>query len=74
MSKTWRVVITVICGIVGGWVGYWLGYAAGWSEDADWPWEIGGGTGAILLSMGMAVAFVAIVWALVSLGSARRRT
>ena len=58
MSKTWRVVIMVIFGIVGGWVGYWLGYAAGWSEDADWPWEIGGGTGAVLLSIGMAVAGV----------------
>lgn len=64
MSKTWRVVIMVICGIVGGWVGYWLGYAAGWSEDADWPWEIGGGTGAILLAIVLSMAAVSLArWA-----------
>jgi len=64
MSRAMHVLYLVVCGIVGGWVGYWIGHAAGWSEDAEWPWRIGGGTGAILLSIGVAVAFVAAAqWA-----------
>ena len=67
MNKTVRVVILALCGMAGGWIGYWLGHLLGWSEDAEWPSEIGGGGGAILLSMGMAVAFVVIARALISL-------
>jgi hypothetical protein len=58
--KAVNIVIVVLCGIVGGWIGYWIGHAAGWSVNADWPGQIGGGTGAILLSMGMSVLFVAL--------------
>jgi hypothetical protein len=58
MRRALSIIIIVICGIVGGWVGYWIGHLAGWSKNADWPATIGGGTGAILLSIGMAVLFV----------------
>jgi hypothetical protein len=34
---------------------------AGLSIDAEWPFRIGGGTGAILLSIGMAVRGVFLV-------------
>lgn len=58
MRRALNVVVMVICGIIGGWAGYWIGHAAGWSENADWPGNIGGGTGAILLAIAMAVLFV----------------
>jgi uncharacterized membrane protein YeaQ/YmgE (transglycosylase-associated protein family) len=45
------VVIAVVAGIVGAWVGYWLGHALGWTTDAVWPVQIGGGDRAILLSI-----------------------
>jgi hypothetical protein len=64
MSKVLRVVLIVICGIVGGWAGYWTGHAAGWSVNAEWPLRIGGGTGAILLSIGLSVLGVVLAWAL----------
>jgi len=49
MGKGWvRVVVLVLGGVVGGYAGYWIGHLAGWSSNADWPWNIGGGTGAIL--------------------------
>lgn len=51
-----RALMMVLGGLVGGWGGYWLGHLAGWSANADWPVRIGGGTGAILLSIGLAVA------------------
>ena len=60
MVKALNIVIVVLCGIVGGWAGYWIGYAAGWSLNAEWPGQIGGGTGAILMSIGMSVLFVAL--------------
>ncbi len=60
MSKTYRVLWMVLGGVVGGYVGYWIGHLAGWSTDADWPFEIGGGTGAILMSMALAVLGVLI--------------
>jgi hypothetical protein len=60
MIKVLNITIVVLCGVVGGWTGYWAGYALGWSEHATWPQTIGGGTGAILLSMGLAVLFVAL--------------
>ena len=58
MLKALNITIIVLCGIVGGWVGYWLGHAAGWSENAVWPSTIGGGTGAIVTSIVVSVAFV----------------
>lgn len=61
MQRGWlRVLMMVAVGIVGGWGGYWLGHLAGWSSEADWPVQIGGGMGAILLSIGMALAGVLI--------------
>jgi len=64
MSRVLRVVLIVIFGIVGGWAGYWIGHAAGLSTNAEWPTRIGGGTGAILLSIGLSVAAVVLAWAL----------
>jgi hypothetical protein len=55
MRKTFRVLWMVVGGVVGGYVGYWVGHLAGWSTDAEWPSRIGGGTGAIALSIGLAV-------------------
>jgi hypothetical protein len=61
MSKTYRVLWMVIGGVVGSYLGYWIGHAAGWSTDAEWPFRIGGGNGAIVLSIGLAVVGVLIV-------------
>jgi hypothetical protein len=61
MSKTTRVLLMVLGGLVGGYFGYWIGHLAGWSTDADWPSRIGGGQGAIALSIGLAVLGVFIV-------------
>ena len=44
-----------------------IGHLAGWSQDADWPGRIGGGSGAILLSIGMSVLFVVLAGLLVFL-------
>lgn len=60
MRKTFRVLIMVSGGILGGYYGYWIGHLAGWSRNADWPFKIGGGDGAILMSMGMAVVGVLV--------------
>jgi uncharacterized membrane protein YeaQ/YmgE (transglycosylase-associated protein family) len=60
MNNGVRVVILVVFGIVGAWAGYWLGHLFGWSEDADWPRQIGGGSGAILLAIALSVAAVLI--------------
>ena len=60
MRKTFRVLIMVGGGILGGYFGYWIGHLAGWSRDADWPFKIGGGDGAILMSMGLAVVGVLV--------------
>jgi uncharacterized membrane protein YeaQ/YmgE (transglycosylase-associated protein family) len=65
MRRTLGVVFLVFCGVVGAWVGYWLGHLAGWSENAHWPGTIGGGTGAILLSIALSVLFVAVAGLLV---------
>lgn len=48
----------VIGGVVGGYVGYWIGDLLGLSTDADWPFRIGGGVGAIALSIGLAAVGV----------------
>jgi hypothetical protein len=72
MHKAIRILLMVLGGIIGGWGGYWIGHLAGWSVDAEWPWEIGGGTGAVLLSIGMAVAGVLLVDLLFWLATRRR--
>lgn len=72
MIKAVNIIVVVLCGIVGGWLGYWAGHALGWSVDATWPASIGGGTGAILMSMGMAVLFVAVAALAVMLVPSRR--
>ena len=65
MSKSARVVATVLAGIIAGWCGYWIGHGFGWSSNADWPTSLGGGAGAILLSIALAVAAVlAVGWSL----------
>ena len=60
MRKAVNILICVLCGIAGGWIGYWIGYAAGWSTNAEWPGQVGGGTGAILMSIGTSVLCVAL--------------
>lgn len=67
MIKAINIILIVVCGVVGGWLGYWAGHALGWSVDATWPVTIGGGTGAILMSIGMAVLFAAVAALLVML-------
>jgi membrane protein YqaA with SNARE-associated domain len=61
MGKAYRVLLMVVGGILGGYFGYWLGHLAGWSTNAEWPFKIGGGTGAIAVSIGLAVVGVLIV-------------
>lgn len=68
------VVLLVIVGIVGAWVGYWLGHAAGWTTNAAFPLQIGGGDRAILLSIGLSFASVMLgVWWLVAIPLQRER-
>lgn len=56
MSKKFtRALVMVLGGLAGAYVGYWLGHLAGWSENAEWPFKIGGGDGAIGLSIGVSV-------------------
>jgi hypothetical protein len=71
MSRTVRVLWMVLGGLVGGYLGYWLGHLAGWSTDADWPLRIGGGAGAIAVSIGLAVLGVLCSLALIELVAAR---
>jgi hypothetical protein len=61
----------VLGGLVGGYFGYWIGHLAGWSTDAEWPFRIGGGNGAIALSIGLAVLGVLAVAGLLELLAAR---
>ena len=50
--RAWVIVVLAIAaGIVGAWVGYWIGHALGWTTNAEWPLQIGGGDRAILLSI-----------------------
>jgi hypothetical protein len=65
MRRTLNVLFIVLCGVVGAWVGYWIGHLAGWSQNAEWPTRIGGGSGAILLSIGTSVLFVLLAACLV---------
>lgn len=69
MRKSLRPLLMVLGGIVGGYLGYWVGHLAGWSTDADWPFQVGGGTGAILTSIAGAVLGVLLVMALLALPS-----
>lgn len=49
--KAWVIVVLAIAaGIVGAWLGYWIGHALGWTTNAVWPLQIGGGDRAILLA------------------------
>ena len=67
MRRVLRVLFLVFCGCVGAWAGYWIGHLAGWSQDADWPGRIGGGSGAILMSIGTSVLFVFLAGILIYL-------
>lgn len=72
-NRVVRVLAMVLGGLVGGYVGYWLGHLAGWSTDAEWPFRVGGGTGAILLSIGLAVLGVLVVHMLLTSGRSNAR-
>ena len=65
MQRAFNLVYIIVCGLILGWMGYWVGHWAGWSENAEWPAKIGGGTGAMALSV--AFAIVGIVAGAVSL-------
>ena len=56
--KAIRTAGFVLIGVFAAWDGYWIGHALGWSRNAEWPWSIGGGGGAIALSIGMSVVAV----------------
>jgi hypothetical protein len=67
--KAWVIVVLAIAaGVVGAWLGYWAGHALGWTTNAVWPLQIGGGDRAILLSI---LASFASVMAVVGLLVAR---
>jgi hypothetical protein len=55
------VVIAIAAGIAGAWVGYWAGHALGWTTNAEWPLQVGGGDRAILLSILVSFASVMAV-------------
>jgi len=60
--RAWVIVVLAIAaGIVGAWVGYWIGHALGWTTNAEWPLQIGGGDLAILLSILASVGSVMAV-------------
>lgn len=68
------VVLLVILGIVGGWIGYWVGHAAGWTTNAVFPRQIGGGDRAILLSILLSFTSVMVgLWWLVAMPLRRVR-
>jgi hypothetical protein len=73
--KAWViVVIAIVAGVVGAWAGYWLGHALGWTTNAVWPLQIGGGGRAILLSILLSFASVmAVAGLLVALPLQRER-
>jgi hypothetical protein len=64
MRRTLSFVFIIVCAIAGLWGGYWLGHLAGWSKNADWPQQIGGGAGAIALSIVCALVGIAIAAAI----------
>ena len=60
--RAWVIVVLAIAaGVVGAWVGYWAGHALGWTTNAVWPLQIGGGDRAILLSILASFGSVMIV-------------
>lgn len=63
----------VLGGIIGGGGGCWIGHVAAWSTDPDKPQRIGGGLGAVLLSVGLAIAGVLIVDGPLRLRARRQR-
>jgi hypothetical protein len=67
-----RGLVMVLGGLVGGRGDYWVGHLAGWSTNAVWPARIGGGTGAILLSIGLAAAGALVGGALLAWGARQR--
>ncbi len=74
--RAWTIIVLlVLVGIVGAWAGYWIGHFAGWSKDAEWPLRIGGGDGAILLSIGLSFLSVmaGLGWLLVRPALQNRR-
>jgi hypothetical protein len=73
--RAWTtIVLLVLVGIVGALVGYWAGHFIGWSRDAEFPFRIGGGQGAILLSIGMSfLSVMAALWWLVARPLRRNR-
>jgi len=60
MSRRYRVLLFLIGGAVGGYCGYWIGHALGWSHEAEWPLGVGGGAGAMGLSIGMVFVGIAV--------------
>lgn len=48
--KTARVFGVILIGVAAAWGGYWIGHALGWTRGADWPWTVGRGGGALVLS------------------------
>jgi hypothetical protein len=64
MRRVLSLVFVTACAVAGLWGGYWLGYLAGWSKSAKWPTQIGGGAGAIALSIVLAVVCLAIATAI----------
>jgi hypothetical protein len=73
MSRVARVLLVVLGGLIGGWAGYWIGHPAGWAADATWPRHAEGGTGAALLSIGLAVAGVLVVEVALTPAAHRRK-
>ncbi len=58
--RAWVIVIIAIAaGVVGAWAGYWIGHALGWTTNAVWPLQVGGGDRAILLSI--ALSFLSVM-------------
>lgn len=73
--RAWvMIVLLVLVGIVGAWVGYWIGHFLGWSRDAEFPLRIGGGDGAILVSICLSIGSVwAALWWLLAWPLQRER-
>lgn len=65
--RVFNIVVIIVCGLVGLWGGYWLGHLAGWSENAVWPGQIGGGAGATVVSVILGITGVAVGTVTVSL-------
>ena len=70
--RAWVIVVLAIAaGVVGAWLGYWIGHSLGWTTNAVWPLQIGGGDRAILLSILASFASVmAVAWWLVGAAAA----